>query len=114
MDQSYVLNSFGRFSGPQYRLIEFRDDMKVLFEKAGIDNKPTTFLFNDTQVKDEKFLEDINNVLNAGEVPNLYAKDEIPGIFDGVRKRAAHRDPTLRRHATQRFVGRGARRAGPL
>merc|ERR1719181_7097 len=72
----------------QYRMVEWHDDMKRLFEKTGVENKPTTFLFNDTQIKDEGFLEDINNILNAGEIPNLYAKDELPGIFDGVRKAA--------------------------
>ena len=34
------------------------------------------FLFNDTQVVDESFLEDINNILSSGEVPNLYSKAE--------------------------------------
>ena len=46
------------------------------------------FLFNDTQIKDEGFLEDINNILSSGVVPNLFAKDEIPGIIDSIRKPA--------------------------
>lgn len=44
---------------------------------AGVDNKPTVFLFNDTQIVDESFLEDINNILSSGEVPNLYKQDEF-------------------------------------
>ncbi len=32
------------------------------------------FLFSDTQIKDESFVEDINNLLNSGEVPNLFAQ----------------------------------------
>jgi dynein heavy chain, axonemal len=31
-----------------------------------------TFLFLDTQIVVEGFLEDINNLLNSGEVPNLW------------------------------------------
>ena len=42
------------------------------------------FLFSDTQIKLESFLEDINNVLNTGEVPNLFAKDEVAQIADLV------------------------------
>ena len=69
-------------------MAEWREDIKRLFEQTGILNKPTTFLFNDTQLKEQGFLEDINNILNSGEIPNLYGKDEIPAIYDGVRKRA--------------------------
>mmetsp|Transcript_14531 Transcript_14531/g.44899 ORF Transcript_14531/g.44899 Transcript_14531/m.44899 type:complete len:1962 (-) Transcript_14531:344-6229(-) len=72
----------------QYRLVEWHDDMKRLFEEAGTSNKPITFLFNDTQIKEQAFLEDINNILSSGEIPNLYSKDELPAIYDGVRKRA--------------------------
>ncbi|CAN0120098.1 unnamed protein product [Ectocarpus sp. 6 AP-2014] len=71
-----------------YRQVEFREDLKVLFEKAAVGGKPVTFLFNDNQIKEECFLEDVNNVLQSGEVPNLYGKDEIPQVLDGVRKTA--------------------------
>ena len=47
-------------------------DLKRLYHQAGVENKPTVFLFNDTQVVEEIFLEDINNILSSGEVPNLY------------------------------------------
>ena len=71
-----------------YRLFEFREDIKKLYLSAGCDNKPTVFLFNDTQIKDEGFLEDVNNILSSGVVPNLFLKDEVPGILDSVRKPA--------------------------
>jgi len=71
-----------------YRSVEFHDDLKLLYSKTGVDRKPTTFLFNDTQIKEEGFLEDINNVLSSGEVPNLFLKDELPAIYDTLRKQA--------------------------
>ncbi len=71
-----------------YRLLEFREDIKKLYLNAGCENKKVVFLFNDTQVKDERFLEDINNILSSGVVPNLFGKDELPAIFDAVRKPA--------------------------
>ena len=36
----------------------------------------TVFLITDTQIKEEAFLEDIDSVLNTGEVPNIFAADE--------------------------------------
>lgn len=30
--------------------VEFREDLKLLFEKAAVGGKPVTFLFNDNQV----------------------------------------------------------------
>jgi hypothetical protein len=42
--------------------------------QAGALGAPTVFLFSDTQLKEESFLEDINNILNTGEVPNLFPK----------------------------------------
>ena len=68
-----------------YRLTEFREDLKELFRQAGVADKPTVFLFDETQIVVETFLEDINNVLSSGEVPNLFAKDEIGGLCEDVR-----------------------------
>lgn len=55
-------------------------DIKKLYRLTGVDNKPTVFLFNDTQIVDESFLEDINNILSSGEVPNLYKLDEFEEV----------------------------------
>ncbi|XP_032178398.1 dynein heavy chain 2, axonemal isoform X5 [Mustela erminea] len=63
-----------------YRKQEFREDIKRLYRQAGVELKPTSFLFVDTQIADESFLEDINNILSSGEVPNLYKADEFEEI----------------------------------
>lgn len=36
----------------------------------------------------EEFLEDINNILNSGEVPNLFEKDELEQVLAATRPRA--------------------------
>ncbi|KAM5307672.1 dynein axonemal heavy chain 2 [Glossophaga mutica] len=63
-----------------YRKQEFREDIKRLYRQAGVELKATSFLFTDTQIADESFLEDINNILSSGEVPNLYKTDEFEEI----------------------------------
>ena len=68
--------------------MEFREDLKGLYRQAGCANKPTTFLFDETQIVLETFLEDVNNILTSGEVPNLFGKDEIGGVLDEVRQPA--------------------------
>ena len=55
-------------------------DLRRLYFQAGVENKPTLFLFTDTQVVSESFLEDINNILSSGEVPNLYKPDEFEEV----------------------------------
>jgi len=40
-----------------------------------------TFLLIDSQIVEEEFLEDINNILNSGEVPNLFEGDEFEKII---------------------------------
>mmetsp|Transcript_18885 Transcript_18885/g.22437 ORF Transcript_18885/g.22437 Transcript_18885/m.22437 type:complete len:4042 (-) Transcript_18885:161-12286(-) len=73
-----------------YRSLEFHDDLKLLYREAGCENKKMTFLFNETQLKEESFLEDMNNILSSGVVPNLFEKDEFGEIYDAVRKDAVN------------------------
>ncbi|EGD81605.1 dynein heavy chain 2 [Salpingoeca rosetta] len=72
----------------QYRMTEFREDLKALYRQAGVENKPTTFLFVDTQIVLEDFLEDINNILSSGEVPNLFPAEEMEEVFSDLRPEA--------------------------
>lgn len=46
------------------------------------------FLFSDTQIKDASFVEDLSNLLNTYEVPNLIGSGDLAGIFENIRPRA--------------------------
>ncbi|XP_059519194.1 dynein axonemal heavy chain 12 [Myotis daubentonii] len=68
-----------------YGMNEWREDMKVLLRNVGMRGHKTVFLITDTQIKEEAFLEDIDSVLNTGEVPNIFAADEKQEVMEGVR-----------------------------
>lgn len=40
------------------------------------------------QIVVEEFLEDINNILNSGEVPNLFEKDELEQVLAATQPKA--------------------------
>ena len=58
---------------------------------CGIKEERTTFLINDNQITNESFLEDINNLLNSGEIPNLWLPEDKDTINNELRKTAAEK-----------------------
>merc|ERR1712232_1060925 len=72
----------------QYKHQQFLDDLKKLYEKAGSKGNPVTFLFSDTEIIEESFLEDVANLLSSGEVPNIYSPDELGAVRQSVEKPA--------------------------
>ena len=71
-----------------YGKVEWADDLRAVLKKAGAEGKPTVFLLSDTQIKEESFLEDVNNILNTGEVPNLFPKDDQMQIIEALTPKA--------------------------
>ncbi len=75
--------------------------MKKIMQLAGVEGKQVLFYFPDNHIVDERFLEDVNNVLNAGEVPNLFEADERQKVLDGTAPavRALGMDDRMRQRA---------------
>ena len=65
---------------------EWREDIKILMKGVGGKGMPTSFLFTDNSIKEEAFLEDINNILNTGEVPNIFTAEDKVELADMVRQ----------------------------
>ncbi|KAI8999183.1 dynein heavy chain and region D6 of dynein motor-domain-containing protein [Gaertneriomyces semiglobifer] len=68
-----------------YGINEWKDDLKKVLSWAGLESKPTVFLYTDTQIISEACLEDVNNILNGGDVPNIYTTEEADRILSTMR-----------------------------
>ncbi|GKT18972.1 Dynein axonemal heavy chain 1, partial [Aduncisulcus paluster] len=68
-----------------YGIPQWHEDLKNVLQMAGLKRKPTVFLFNDTQLFNESQLEDLNNILNTGDVPTIYEPPELENIYNTMR-----------------------------
>jgi dynein heavy chain len=68
-----------------YGINELREDVKLMMIDAGVKGSQVVWLFTDSQIVEPSFLEDINNILNTGEVPNLFPDDEMAKIVNDIR-----------------------------
>jgi dynein heavy chain, axonemal len=64
-----------------YSMKDWRENLKMVLMQAGVQGHQTTFMFVDTQIINENMLEDINTVLNSGDVPQLYKTEDLEPIF---------------------------------
>lgn len=68
-----------------FSLKDFRIELQEMYKRSayfkGYGEK-TVFIFSDNDVVDEAFLEDIQNQLNGGMVPNIFNNDDLFKIKD--------------------------------
>jgi dynein heavy chain len=63
-----------------YGINDLKDDLKLMFQKAGVKDEGVMFLLTDSQITNERFLIFINDLLASGNIPDLFAADEIDEI----------------------------------
>ena len=71
-----------------YKLPDFRKDVKNFLKDTVCKEKGKInycFLLCDTQLFDEIMLEDMNNVLNSGDIPNIYKAEDYEEIKKAVQ-----------------------------
>eukprot|EP01043_Picozoa_sp_COSAG02_P032009 COSAG02_NODE_2120_length_9782_cov_1.807085_2_plen_2245_part_00 len=76
-----------------YNTTNLFDDLKTMYLQAGVTGNGVSFVFTDGEIKEESFLEVINNLLSTGEVPGMYPKDEIEAIVGDMRAVAKKEAP---------------------
>ena len=92
-----------------YNVQNLLDDLKVLYRDAGTKAQGWTFILTDNEIKDEGFLEPMNNLLSCGEISGLFARDEIDeitGELISVMKKVSPKTPPTQDNLYDFFVSR--------
>lgn len=90
-----------------YGTTEFREDLTKVFRYSGVKGAKIVFLLTDSDIVKESFLEDINCILNSGEVPDLFDSEERDGIRMDLKQAASEADiPDTQESVYQFFIHR--------
>eukprot|EP00217_Crustomastix_stigmatica_P013603 CAMPEP_0183798542 /NCGR_PEP_ID=MMETSP0803_2-20130417/19119_1 /TAXON_ID=195967 /ORGANISM="Crustomastix stigmata, Strain CCMP3273" /LENGTH=4519 /DNA_ID=CAMNT_0026043227 /DNA_START=42 /DNA_END=13598 /DNA_ORIENTATION=- len=78
-----------------YNQTNLFEDIKGMYKIAGFKGQKVAFIFTDAEVKEEGFLEFINQILMTGEVAGLFPKDEMDMMVNDMRPVMKKEAPTV-------------------
>jgi dynein heavy chain len=70
-----------------YGINDLKEDLKSMYNIAGVKDEGVMFLLTDSQITNERFLVFINDLLASGNVPDLFAVDEVDTIVNAMTNR---------------------------
>ena len=69
-----------------YSVLEWREDLKKLLVEVGAGNTKVLFVLKDYEINNDIYFENINNILNSAEVPNLFTTEDKDAILERIRE----------------------------
>lgn len=86
------LSVFQIKAGRNYDVLSFENDLRGVMKRAGIKEEKIVFIFDESNVLGPGFLERMNALLAAGEVPGLFEQDEMNQLLNECRTVFANED----------------------
>jgi dynein heavy chain 2 len=71
-----------------YSLKSFKMDIKEAMRKTGVEDEPLVLVLEDHHFVDSTFMEMINSVLSTGDIPGLYAANELEPLLSPIKDMA--------------------------
>jgi dynein heavy chain len=72
----------------KFSVNDLKDALKEMYKITGVKGNGLVFLLADSQIVNDKFLVYINDILSSGWISDLFERDEIDAMFNGIRNDA--------------------------
>lgn len=80
------LSVFQIKAGRNYDVLAFEADLRTVMKRCGVKEEKVTFIFDESNVLGPAFLERMNALLAAGEVPGLFEGDEYNALISECKQ----------------------------
>jgi dynein heavy chain 2 len=88
------LTIFSPATSKKYDDKEWKRDLKQVMQMAGVEKQHTIFFLEDHHLLKGGFLESINSLLSAGDVPNLWTPEEMEPLLAPLKEEWAAKQGT--------------------
>ena len=68
-----------------YNVSNLKEDMLLLYKKAGVKSENMVWMLTDSQIVDETFLVYVNDFLSSGNIPDLFDLETKGDVINAIR-----------------------------